>query len=101
MASAAAAGRVYPTVVTLTIALLLATWAAYALAGAGMIRPLPFAKFALCLITAIYLLRGLALFPLLLFAREKTTPFLVWSSLICIGYGIVHLLGVKQGWSTL
>lgn len=101
MASASAAGRTYPTVVTLTIAVILAIWAAYALAGAGVIAPLPFAKLALVFITAIYLLRGLAIVPLLLFARDKTTSFLFWSSLICIAFGIVHLLGVKQAWSAL
>jgi hypothetical protein len=101
MASAAAAGRLYPAVVTLAIAAVLAGWAAYALAGAGVLPALPWQKAALVAITAIYLLRGLAILPLLLLAREQATPFLVWSSLICLGYGIVHLAGLAQVWERL
>lgn len=98
MARADAAGRRYPAVVTAMIALVLATWSAYALAGAGVIAPLPLLKPALVVITAVYLLRGFAVLPLLLFARPKATPFLVWSSLICIGFGAVHLAGLAQVW---
>ncbi len=100
-ASAAAAGRRYQDVVTAGIAGVLFVWAAYALSGAGVLPRLPFLKLALWLITAVYLLRGLALVPLLLFARSKATPFLIWSSLICIGYGGVHLVGVTQAWPAL
>ncbi len=101
MASACAAGRAYPAIVTICIAVVLAVWAAYALAGAGVIAPLPWLKAALVAITAVYLLRGFAIVPLLLFARPKATPFLIWSSLICIGYGAVHLAGVMQAWAGL
>lgn len=101
MASAAEAGRAYPAIVTLCIAVVLALWAAYALSGAGLLAALPFLKWCLAAITAIYLLRGLAVFPLFLFAREQATPFLVWSSVICIGYGVVHLVGIMQIWSQL
>jgi hypothetical protein len=87
--------------VTLAIALVLGAWAAYGLSGAGVLAPLPLLKLALVAITSIYLLRGLAIVPLLLFARPKATPLLIWSSLICIGYGVVHLVGVAQTWSTL
>lgn len=86
----------YPAIVTLGIALVLALWAAYALSGAGLLAALPFLKWCLAAITAVYLLRGLAVFPLFLFAREQATPFLVWSSVICIGYGVVHLVGIMQ-----
>jgi len=101
MASAAEAGRLYPTVVTLGIALVLAGWAAYALAGAGVLPVLPWLKLALVGITGVYLLRGLAIVPLFVFARDKATPFLIWSSIICIGYGVVHLVGVLQEWKRL
>ena len=100
MASAAAAGQVYPALVTLVIATVLALWSAYALAGAGVIGPLPWMKVALAGITAVYLLRGLAIVPLLLMPG-KATPFLVWSSLICLGYGAIHLAGVRQVWPAL
>lgn len=101
MASAAAAGQLYPAVVTLCIALVLSAWAAYALAGAGVLTALPRQKAALVAITAIYLVRGLAILPLLVFVSQQATPFLVWSSLICLGYGIVHLIGVAQTWTRL
>ncbi|MDC8760152.1 hypothetical protein [Janthinobacterium fluminis] len=101
MASAAAAGKLYPTVVTSGIAAVLALWAAYALSGAGAIARLPFAPLCLSLITAVYLLRGLVLVPLWLFARDTLDAFTVWSSLICIGYGVVHLLGLTQVWARL
>lgn len=101
MASAAAAGRRYPAAITLGIAAVLGLWAAYALAGARVLTPLPSLKVVLAGITAIYLLRGFAILPLLLFARRKATSFLVCSSLICIGYGVVHLVGLAQVWSAL
>lgn len=101
MASACAAGRAYPAIVTFGIAAVLGAWAAYALAGAGVIAPLPWMRAALVAITAVYLLRGFAIVPLWLFARPKATPFLFWSSLICIGYGALHLVGVTQAWAGL
>lgn len=101
MASAAEAGRLYPAVVTFAIALVLAGWTAYALAGAGVLPALPLLKLALVGITGVYLLRGLAIVPLFVFARDQATPFLIWSSIICIGYGVVHLLGVLQTWTRL
>ena len=99
MASAAAAGRWYPAIVTFGIATVLALWSAYALSGAGIIAPLPLLRWALITITGIYLARGLAVVPLLVFARSRVTPFLLWSSLVCIVYGAVHLLGLSQVWA--
>ena len=101
MGSAAANGRSYPALVTSGIAAVLALWSAYVLSGAGIIAPLPLLKLALIVITSVYLLRGLAILPLLTFARSKSTPFLLWSSLVCIVYGAVHLLGLSQVWSRL
>lgn len=69
--------RLYPAIVTLAIAAGLAGWAAYALAGAGVLPALPWQKAALVAITAIYLLRGVAILPLLVFASQQATPFLV------------------------
>ena len=53
------------------------------------------------MITAVYLLRGLAIVPLRWLAPDQVTPFLVWSSLICLGYGLVHLIGLRQVWARL
>jgi hypothetical protein len=100
-ARAAADGRWYPTIVTLGIAAVLFAWSAYALAGAGVVKPLPFLKAALVAITAVYLVRGVAFAPLVLAKGGTITPFVVWSSLICFGYGVVHLVGLVQRWTAL
>lgn len=34
-------------------------------------------------------------------AAGALTPFVVWSSLICFGYGVVHLVGLVQRWPAL
>src|SRR5512143_1412281 len=60
MAQLAVAGSWYPAVVTAAIALMLGTWSLYALSAAGVGPDLPFVRPVLCLITAIYLLRGIA-----------------------------------------
>ncbi len=62
---------------------------------------LPLIKIALVGITAVYLLRGLAIVPLLTFAQQHSTPFLIKSSVICLGYGVVHALGTYQVWGQL
>ena len=63
MARMAELGLLRPALITLGIAAILAVWAAYAFAGAGLIRRLPLMRTALLAITAIYLLRGLVLDP--------------------------------------
>jgi hypothetical protein len=101
MARAAERGSGKPGFITAGIALVLFGWSAYGLAGAGVIPRLPLLPAALCAITAVYLLRGLVLVPAVVFARGKVTPFLVWSSGICFGFGIVHLVGLVQVWASL
>jgi hypothetical protein len=106
MARMSEAGHWWPSLLTSGIALMLGIWALYALAASGLQMPalpsfLPWPKFALSLITAVYCLRGLAIIPLQLIAPNQVTPFLLWSSLICMGYGLVHLIGLQQVWSRL
>jgi hypothetical protein len=100
-ARAAAQGKRFPMLVTLAIAAVLGAWSAYALAGAGIIGTLPLLKAALVGITAVYLVRGVAYAPLVLAKGGSITPFVVWSSLICFAYGLVHLLGLVQRWPAL
>ena len=97
---AARAGRRFPAVVTAGIALVLTAWAAYALSGAGVIDPLPLLRPALCAITLVYLLRGL-LGPFVLAGTGRSTRFIMISSAICLVYGLVHLFGLVQVWSSL
>jgi hypothetical protein len=100
-AAAAEQGKWWPNIVTLGIAAMLLIWTAYALSGAGFLQPLPFLAPALLLITSVYLLRGLALLPLWLFARNQVTSFIVWSSVICLVYGVVHAIGLVLRWQHL
>ena len=104
MAGMAEAGRWAPGLITAGLALVLSIWSAYALAGAGwLIAPgsLPWLKLGLSLITTAYLLRGLAVVPAWLWVPTQATPFMFWSSLICLGYGLVHLVGLVQVWGRL
>jgi hypothetical protein len=94
-------GKIYPAVVTFGIAAVLATWAAYALSGAGWLPVLPFLKIALCMITAVYLLRGVGGFAMLAVKSPYTKRFIVVSSSICLSFGVVHALGLWQIWGKL
>lgn len=100
----AEAGQWFPALVTAGIAAVLLVWSAYAMAGAGwLVDParLPWLKLGLSAITAVYLLRGLAVLPLWWWAPTQATPFWWWSSAICLSYGLVHLLGLSQAWERL
>ncbi|MCJ9428631.1 hypothetical protein [Kordiimonas marina] len=101
MAQMAAKGDPYPAIVTVFIASVLFTWAAYAFAGAGLIRRLPLMRTALTAITAVYLIRSLAPLGLWLFALGPVTPFWIWSSAICFGYGLAYLIGTRRAWQGL
>lgn len=101
MARMAERGMVQPTLITLGIVAILAVWAAYAFAGAGMIRRLPLMRTALVAISAVYLLRGLILAPMLAFRPERIDAFAVWSSLIVLLYGIVYAIGTMRAWPIL
>ncbi len=108
MAQMAQAGRLRPTLITAGIALVLLICGVYALAGAGQLSAwmghsftLPAEKVVLTAVTAVYLLRGLVILPLWIFAPAQATRFLVVSSLICLVFGLVHLQGLIQVWTTL
>lgn len=90
-----------PALITVAIAAILTLWSAYAFAGAGLLPRLPLMKTALTAITAVYLLRGLALLPLLLLRPDLLDPFALWSSLIVLAYGLVHAIGTYRAWPTL
>lgn len=101
MARAVEAGKLRPTLVTLAVTAILFTWAAYALAGAGIIEPLPFTRPALTAICAVYLGRALA-FPLLKPAfPDNSQTFWLVSSGICLVIGVVHAFGVISQWPVL
>ena len=102
MARLAEAGSPKPAIITVGIAAVLAAWSLYALSGAGVIGRLPLARWVLCAITAVYLLRGLAGLVLAVFAPgERSVAFWWWSSAICLAIGAVNLMGTRQAWPRL
>jgi hypothetical protein len=101
MARMAERGLLRPALITVAIAAILAVWSAYAFAGAGLLPRLPLIRTALVAITAVYLLRGLALVPLALLRPALVDPFALWSSLIVLAYGIVHAVGTYRAWPAL
>lgn len=101
MARMAATGHWYPTVAALIIASVLIIWALYAFSGAGLIPRLPFLRWVLCAITAVYLLRGLAFFVIVPYFPGNSLTFWVASSSICFAIGLIHLVGVKVAWQQL
>ncbi len=101
IATLAEQGSVVPTLLTLGIATVLAIWAAYAFSGAGLLPRLPLLRTGLAVISAIYLLRGLALIPALAINRGDVMPFILWSSLIVLVYGLAYAIGTWTAWSGL
>lgn len=101
MATLAEQGSIQPTLITLFIVLVLIIWSIYALSGAGLISKLPLLRLCLLLITSIYMFRGMAGFFLLSQPMGRTPGFWLWSSAICLLIGLVHLLGLRQTWSSL
>jgi len=105
MARLAARGSTYPAAVTAGIALVLAVWMLYGLAGAGIVGRLPFLRLALVLIAAIYLVRGILGVPLVLFIDDPYAnelkarmTFMIVSSAICICIGLCYAVGAAQVW---
>ena len=101
MAVLAESGSIQPTLITSAIALILSIWSLYAFSAAGIIFRLPFIRLALILITVIYLVRGIAGFFFISSPMGRSPEFWVWSSVICLSFGIIHLVGLKQQWANL
>jgi len=101
MAVMAEQGSWFPHVVTFGIAIVLLIWGLVAFSGAGILRKLPFLKLALVIISMVYLLRGLVLFPVLLFKPEIVDGFTVWSSIISLIFGLCYASGTIKAWRSL
>lgn len=99
MAQMAEAGHIYPAIVTLAISTLLTIWSLYALSGAGVILRLPLLRLVLCLIAAIYLIRGIGFVFLMPIFPENSLTFWVVSSTVCLIFGSLYALGVRQSWA--
>ena len=98
LTSLAEKGSWLPTVVTSGITAVFFIFAAYYLAAAGFLPELPFFRFVLIGIAAIYTLRG-AMVVAVVFM--KLSPFEIGSSLVSLVIGLVHCAGVAMIWPTL
>jgi hypothetical protein len=101
MATLAEQGSMQPTVITSGIVLVLSVWSLYAFSAAGIIFRMPLLRTALIGITLIYLARGIAGFLFISSPMGRSPEFWVWSSIVCLSIGIVHLVGLKQQWASL
>jgi uncharacterized membrane protein SirB2 len=101
MARAAERGSSTPALITFAIAAILMVWALYAFSGAGIIRRLPLLRTALILISGVYLLRALALVPVLVLRPDLVDTFAVVSSLVVLAYGLAYAIGTWTGWPAL
>ena len=101
MAVLAEQGSRQPTIITSGIVLVLCVWSLYAFSAAGVIFRLPLIRLALILITLIYLVRGVAGLFLVSSPMGRSPDFWIWSSLICLSFGVIHLIGLKQEWAKL
>ena len=99
--NAVKAGKLWPHLVTLGIAVVLTIWALYAFSGAAMMRRLPLLRTGLEVISAIYLARGLLIIPVVLTLPYAKAPFDYWSSAIVLVYGIAYTIGTWQAWPNL
>ena len=96
VARMAAEGRWRPAIITGLVAIGLALCGLYALSGAGLVPSLPLLDFVLCVVAGAYTLRGLAYPVLKVMNSEASTPYFLWSSIICLIVGVVHLIGLAQ-----
>lgn len=95
VASAQAGGLLAPAG-ALLIGLLMLVCGAYALAGAGILRWLPFAQMVQGTVAAVCLLRGLLVLPYLYKFPDRVWTFDVIASLIWLAAGLGFLAGILQ-----
>jgi putative oxidoreductase len=106
MASMAAKGKTYPTVITIFISSVITVWGLYAWSGAGILPKLPLLRTCLILITSVYLLRGIGGFILPFVSQHpqvvmRSFGFWMTSSAICLLIGFVYLKGILASWGRL
>lgn len=101
MAKWADEGNVKHIIITLPIVIILSIWSAYALSAAAVIMTLPLLRWGVVTITAIYIIRGVGGFFLIGKNTENSDKFWLYSSIICFGFGIVHLIGLMQVWQNI
>jgi hypothetical protein len=102
MARMAAARRWEPVIVTLGISAALIVFSLYAFSGAHVLPRLPLLAPALLVVSGVYIGRGLFLFiPAGWWRRDLSVRFKLWSSVLVLGFGVVHVIGIWQSWTHL
>lgn len=101
MVRAVEAGRLQPTIVTLAVTAVLAAWAAYAYAAAGVIDGLPFARVVLPAISAVLIGRALCAPWLKPVFPGNSATFWRVSSALCLGIGGLTAWGTAAAWARL
>ena len=101
MALLAEQGDPHPTIVTSVIVTVLLIWALFGLSGAGVIRRLRLLRTALCVISAIFLLRGLAFVAIMPMFPGNSLTFWLTSSAICLVMGLIYGIGTARAWRQL
>ncbi len=101
MAQMAARGDIRAVIITLFIAGVLAIWSAFGFSGAGLIPRLPFMRFCLIGISAVYLIRGLVPFLIMPLFPHISGTFWIISSGICAFIGFCYAIGTYQMWQSL
>lgn len=87
-------GKLRPALTCVAIAMVLFVWAFYCLALLNLVVTPPFLIPILWLVTMVYFIRGV--FPLLgaMVLTTLRAPFVIYSSLICTGFALVHWLAI-------
>lgn len=80
----------------MVIGLLMLVCALYALAGAGLLRWLPFAQMVQGTVAAVCLLRGLLVLPYLYKFPERVLSFDVVASAVWLAAGLGFLVGILR-----
>lgn len=101
MAQLTELGSPKPMLLTLAVAIILAVWSAYAFSAAGFLPPLPLMGPTLALISAVYLLRGAALLPMLLLMPWRVSRLSVQTSMIMLACGFAYGVGTWMIWPQL
>jgi len=101
LAQLAEQGTWYPVAATSVITIIFALFGAYAFSGAGKLPRMPLLKLMLGIIAAVFLIRGLAGVPMVLFGSDPEVVALgqrmgfVWiTSLVSFLIGVLFVLGV-------
>jgi hypothetical protein len=101
MARAAERGAIFPVIITLAIAGVLVTWAAFALSGAGAIARLPLLPWALVAIAMVLSARGVLIVVPDLWRPDLSASFKFWSSAYVLAMALCFALGTAQRWKYL